>query len=415
MNKIFSIALVSALFFAACTDPRENGLKLTTWRATLKTESGKEIPFNFVVNESPDKKKVIDILNGSEHFRVDKIDEDPDSVRITMPLFDSEIRAAFADDKLKGNWIRHLADKDVMIPFEAEPDAKWRFFTDESPSDLDISGRWATTFGEGSDTSSAIGEFKQNGPMVTGTFLTNTGDYRFLQGTIKDSTLYLSCFDGGHAFLFTGKIDPIKKTISAGEFYSGLSGQEKWTAVFSPQAKLPDAYGLTHLKPGEKSIAFSFPDLNGKKVSLTDPAYKGKVVIVQMLGSWCPNCMDETAYLADDFYKRYQPKGVEIVGLAYERTPDFDRSKKNVSSLIERFKVPYTVLLTGYTPAKGEPAKSLPALESLNAFPTTFIIDKKGEVRKIHQGFSGPGTGEHYTEFKQEFEHLIDQLLAEKG
>ncbi|MBE7178424.1 MAG: TlpA family protein disulfide reductase, partial [Mucilaginibacter polytrichastri] len=102
-------------------------------------------------------------------------------------------------------------------------------------------------------------------------------------------------------------------------------------------------------------------------------------------------------------------------GLAYERTTDFARSKRNLESLVDRFKVPYPILITGYTSSKGEPAKSLPTLESLNAFPTTFVIDKKGDVRKIHQGFSGPGTGAHYAEFKTEFEKLIKDLLAERG
>lgn len=412
MKNYLYLAIIT-LFLAGCSAGDKKELKLSTWRATLKTESGKEIPFNFVVNKDGDK-KVIDIINGDENFRVDKIAETGDSVIITMPLFNSEIRAAFTGENLKGNWVRHLADKDVEIPFSAEADVKWRFFKNESPSKTDVTGRWATTFGSGSDTSSAVGEFKQSGSKVTGTFLTTTGDYRYLQGTVKNDELYLSCFDGGHAFLFTGKINVGKKTITGGKFYAGLSGLEEWSAVFNPKAALPDAYSLTKLKPGEKKISFSFPDLNEKKVSLSDPEFKGKVVIVQVLGSWCPNCMDETAYMAGDFYKKYHQKGVEVIGLAYERTTDFEKSKKNVMSLVDRFKIPYPVLITGFTPAKGEPAKSLPTLESFNAFPTTFIIDKKGEVRKIHQGFSGPGTGIHYTEFTQEFEKLVDGLLKEQ-
>lgn len=411
--KNYLYLILTGLFIAGCSTGGQKGLKLTTWRATLKTESGKEIPFNFVVNKDGDK-KVIDIINGDENFRVDKIDETSDSVIITMPLFNSEIRAVFTGENLKGNWVRHLADKDVNIPFSAMPDVKWRFFTDEAPSELNVEGRWETIFGSGSDTSSAVGEFKQSGSKVTGTFLTTTGDYRYLQGTIKNNQLYLSCFDGSHAFLFTGKINPGQKTISDGKFYAGLSSVEEWSANFNPKAALPDAYSLTKLKPGEKKISFSFPDLTGKKVSLTDLEYKGKVVIVQILGSWCPNCMDETAYMANDFYKKYHAKGVDVIGLAYERTTDFEKSKKNVMSLVNRFKVPYPILITGFTPAKGEPAKSLPALQNFSAFPTTFIIDKKGEVRKIHQGFSGPGTGIHYTEFTQKFEKLVDGLLKEQ-
>jgi thiol-disulfide isomerase/thioredoxin len=180
-----------------------------------------------------------------------------------------------------------------------------------------------------------------------------------------------------------------------------------------PTAKLPDAYSLTKLKAGYNKIAFSFRDTKGKKVSLTDARFKNKVVIVQIMGSWCPNCMDETAYLIN-YYKKYHPKGVEIVGLAYERTTDFAKSQKTLAQLRTRFNVPYPFLITGYTNAAGEPAKSLPMIDKFLGFPTTIIVDKHGNVAKIHTGFSGPGTGNEYTAFTKEFEGLTDNLLAEK-
>ena len=122
--------------------------------------------------------------------------------------------------------------------------------------------------------------------------------------------------------------------------------------------------------------------------------------------------MDETAYLAK-FYEKYQPKGVEVLGLAYERTRDFEKSKKNIERLKNRFNVKYDLLVTGYTNEKDDAAKSLPMLNKVIGFPTTIIIDKKGDVRKIHTGFSGPGTGNHYIEFVNEFEKLINDLLKE--
>jgi len=183
--------------------------------------------------------------------------------------------------------------------------------------------------------------------------------------------------------------------------------------VKDANAKLPDAYSLTALKPGYTKMDFTFTDLNGKKVSLNDARFKNKVVILQIMGSWCPNCMDETAYLVN-FYKKYHPKGVEIIGLAYERSTDYARSKKSLQQLVTRFGINYPVLVTGYTNDKKELTKSLPMLANFMGFPTTIIIDKKGDVRKIHTGFSGPGTGNYYAEFINEFEKLNDDLLAEK-
>jgi thiol-disulfide isomerase/thioredoxin len=235
----------------------------------------------------------------------------------------------------------------------------------------------------------AVGEFVQNNAEVTGTFLTPLGDYRFLEGIIDGDELLLSTFDGSHAFLFTATINGDKMTN--GKFYSGFSSVDTWVANKDNQATLPSAYSLN---------------------SLTDETFKNKVVIIQMFGSWCPNCMDETAYLSK-FYDKYHDKGLEIVGLAYERSKDFERSKKNIERLKNRFNIKYDLLITGFTNDKAAAANSLPMLNRVIAFPTMIIIDKKGDVRKIHTGFSGPGTGKHYIEFVNEFEKLINDLLNE--
>lgn len=389
-------------------------LKNGTWLAKLKTTSGQYIPFNFELKDSAGK-KLMTIINGKERFKVSDITVKGDSVLIRMPLFDTEIRAAINGNALNGNWVRHLGNRDLSVPFSAQADVSWRFFSSPQKPKFNVSGRWSAVFTDEDlqNKDVTVGEFKQNGNDVTGTFLTTTGDYRFLQGTVSGDELYLSCFDGSHAFLFTGKISN-DKTISNGKFYSGASSLQLWNAVKDENAKLPDAYSLTVLKPGYKKIDFTFPDLDKKQVSLSDNQFKNKVVILQILGSWCPNCMDETAYLSNSFYKKYHPKGVEVLGLAYERTTDFATSRKNLEQLKNRFNIPYDLLVTGFTNNKNEAAKSLPALASFVAFPTTIIIDKKGEVRKIHTGFSGPGTGNYYTEFTHEFETLISQLLAEK-
>ena len=412
LNAFVALVVIAAL--SACQPSVKENFKAGTWRAVLKTKSGAEIPFNFTVIDSADK-KMLDIINGEERFRVDEIRLTDDSVFIQMPLFDSEIHAAIKGKNLSGRWIKHLADSNVVMNFEAVPNAKWRFFNTDVDAKFNVSGRWSTTFlsEDKKDTTLAIGEFKQEGARLTGTFLTATGDYRFLEGNVSDDKLYLSCFDGSNAYLFTGKLLN-DSTIVNGNYYSGFSSFESWTASKDDKAILPDAYSLTALKPGYSKIDFSFPNLKGDKVSLGDQKFKNKVVVLQFFGSWCPNCMDETAYLAP-FYEKYKSRGVEVVGLAYERTKDFERSKKNVERMKNRFNVSYDMLITGYTKDKEEVAQSLPMLNSFVAFPTTVIIDKTGKVRKIHTGFNGPGTGEHYTEFVKEFEKNIDDLLAENN
>jgi peroxiredoxin len=411
--KIRLILSTILVFSLLGTVSAQTKLQNGTWRGALKTSSGIELPFNFEVTTTAGQQQLA-IINGDERFKVTDVKVDADSVFIRMPLFDSEFRLKFEGANLKGHWIRHLGTKDVAMDFTATPNTAWRFFKDNEKPAFNVTGRWSATFGaDKPGKEQLVGEFKQTGSKLTGTFLSTTGDYRYLEGTVAGDQLYLSCFDGGHAYIFTAKIDNAQ-TITDGRLYAGLTSVEEWKAVKNENAKLPDAYSLTALKPGYKKIDFTFKDINGNNVSLSDSRFKNKVVIVQILGSWCPNCMDETSFIVNDYYKKYHDKGVEVIGLAYERTTDFDKSQKSLEQLKARFNIPYPLLITGFTPAKGDPQKSLPMLADFKGFPTTFIIDKKGDVRKIHTGFSGPGTGVYYTEFIDEFEKLTDDLLAER-
>jgi thiol-disulfide isomerase/thioredoxin len=246
---------------------------------------------------------------------------------------------------------------------------------------------------------------------VSGTFLTPTGDYRYLAGNLHGDTLLLSCFDGNHAFLFKARIDSMGQGMTQGEFWSGSNGHETWTATRNERAALPDANSLTFLKPGYDRLDFTFPDPDGKPVSIRDERFKGKVVIVQILGSWCPNCMDETNFLSP-WYKKNRARGVEIIGLAYEKDPAFAASAPKLKRLMNRFDIDYPLLLAGVND-KEKASQTLPMLNRVMAFPTTLFIDKKGKVRKIHTGFSGPGTGTYYTAFVEEFERLVDKLMNE--
>ncbi len=396
---------------AACGTQQKTQLATGTWQAHLLREDGGDIVFNFDVLDSAGK-KTIHIINAGERMLVDDVRQEGDSVFIRMPFFDNEFRAVLqADGSLQGLWIRHLADKDVSITFKAKPGISARFDATHAPQ-FNISGRWPTYFTapDGTDSSFAIGEFSQNGINVQGTFLTTTGDYRYLQGVVDGDSLKLSTFDGSHAYQFVAVITS-DSTISNGVFYQGITNKEIFTARKDSSAKLQDATTLATVKEAGAVLDFSFPDLNGKKVSIKDEQFKNKAVIVQLSGSWCPNCMDETAYLSD-WFKKNKDRGVEIIMLCYERTTDFEKSRKAAAGFAKRFDVNYPVLITGVTPSDPQKAeKTLPQLTGIKGFPTTIYIDKSGKVKEVHTGFNGPGTGEHYETYKKEFNALMDEML----
>ncbi len=388
-------------------------IKPGIWQGVLERPDGQQIIFNFE-SATLKGKPVFYVINAGERLLVDAIRQKGDSLWIRMPFFASGFALQVQKDgNLKGVYIKNYGKRKEEIPFYALHGVSQRYSLNK-PAAVDITGRWAVSFSSGNGkTQQAIGEFAQEpGGRITGTFLTPSGDYRYLEGAVNGDSLHLSGFDGGHAFVFTALLND-KDSIRQAAVYSGLSASQRWSAQRNDTVQLPDEYTYTRLREGEHRLNFRFRATSGEWVSINDARYKNKVVIVQILGSWCPNCMDETAYLSD-FYARNKARGVEIIGLAYERTGDFEESRKALIPFQKRYNVKYPFLVTGVAVSDEQRTeKTLPQLESIKAFPTSIIIDKKGNVREIHSGFNGPGTGKHYEEFKKEFESFINGLLNE--
>ncbi|HEX2607697.1 MAG TPA: TlpA disulfide reductase family protein [Flavisolibacter sp.] len=376
--------------------------------AHLIRPDGIEIPFQFTAPLSQTGSYFWNINNGKEHIRVDKFEAIGDSVRVSMPLFESYFMIKRIGNSFKGRWVKGGSQSDQIMAFSAEPNTG----TKKATAKVQINGKWAVVFtGADGKSNPAIGEFIQKGDLLTGTFLTTTGDYRYLGGSVNADSFQLYTFDGGHAFLFTGKAG--KGGIKDGKFYSGLVYKESWFAKKDAGARMPENASAVYLRKGEERISFAFPDLSGDTVRSNDRRFKDKVVIVQIMGSWCPNCMDETAFLSD-FYNRYKSKGLEIVSLAYELTLNKERSVKSLLKFKDKFQVQYPMLITDVTVNDSlRTEKTLPQLTPIKMFPTTIIIGKDGIVRKIDTGFVGPGTGSYFDTYRKKFTAEIEELLQQ--
>ncbi len=413
-NKYIRAIFLCAIAFASLHfADKPSVLKPGNWKATIERPDGQQIVFNFESKDSAGK-KIIYVINAGERLLVDSIETRGDSVFIELPFFESGFKAkVLPNGNLQGVWIKNYGKINQVLPFKAEYN-KQRFDVKAAPI-ANISGRWAADFiDRDNQVSKLVGEFTQSGSHLTGTFLDPTGDYRFLEGVVSGDSLKLSGFDGGHAFLFTAKVENNNK-ISGGKFYSGARSIQNWNAERNASATLADGFEETKLAPGAGKLNFSFRDIaDGHEVSINDKQFENKVIVLQIMGSWCPNCMDETKFLSD-YYKDNREKGVEIIGLAYERTTDFVASQKALQSFKKRFNVQYPILVTGVTVSDSLRAeKTLPQLTKIDAFPTTIFVDKKGTIRKVHSGFSGPATGQHFADFQKEFAEIVEQLLAEK-
>lgn len=384
------------------------------WRGVLQRTDGVGIPFNFMVTDSAGK-KLIYIINAGNRMMVDDIHQEGDSIIITLPFFDSEFRVVnINNNELRGRWIEHVGKRDNVIPFIAVYNENYRFAIQQKNIAANISGRWSALFRDTvtGKTYPGVGVFEQNGNRVTGSFLTGSGDYRFLEGVVDGDSLKLSGFDGGYAQYFSAKIDD-DNTISGGRLFSGGGPATKvWTAFRNDNATL-EQKPQDELLNADTSpqIKFTFKDAEGNEISFSDERFKNKIVIIQIMGSWCPNCLDETTFI-NQLYNEYKNRGVEVLGLSYERTADFTRSATAVKNFVKRLAIPYPVLIAPVAvsdPLRVE--KTFPQLKKILAFPTTVFVGRDGTIKEVHTGFNGPGTGEDYEKQKAVFYRIINHLL----
>jgi thiol-disulfide isomerase/thioredoxin len=375
------------------------------WRGVFSIKPGVEVPFNFIIREVGSTLKGF-LVNGEEQFPTGDLRVIGDSVFIPLPLFDNELVFSLKDNPLQG-FLRRQDLRGNITPVQAKKGMLYRFNEASSSPVADISGTYDVVFQNANGKAEkAVGIFKQTQGIVTATFLRITGDSRFLEGIIEDDVIRLSSFIGSSPALYIGKVE--KDGSITGENISARSSIP-FTATRNTNAALPDAYSLTKLKEGNDRLSFHFKDADGKIVSTDDAKFKGKPLIITIGGTWCPNCMDEATFLAP-WYKANRNRGIEVIGLQYERQTDSAFVRKAFDRFRKYYGIEYTLALGGIAD-KQVVVESLPQLDTFLSFPTTLFIDRTGKVKKIHTGFSGPATGQHYTNFIKEFNEEVDALL----
>ena len=390
--------------FFSCQKSSNLKLAIGTYRATLTVQDNQQLPFTFKVISNA----LIEVYNAEEVITVDEIHYQNDSIIIQTPVFEGYIKAKITEHGLIGHFVKESYDRNV--PFKAIKNTSR--FNQTTTAKHNITGNWETVFSENATTERYIakGIFNQNGNKVIGTFRTTTGDYRYLEGIVDGDSLKLSTFDGAHAFLFVAKVTD---STMIGDFYSGNHWKEPFTATLNNNYELPSAENLTFLKEGSEKFDFSFPNKHEKIISLSDKQFQNKVTIVQIMGTWCPNCLDESKYLSS-FFKQHKNDDLEIIALAFEVAKTKEKAFHRINRLQDRIRIEYPILLAHFgSENKIEAHKKLPMLNHIISFPTTIFIDKKGKVRKIHTGFNGPATRQKYINFKKEFETYVSKLLQE--
>ena len=370
------------------------------WRGWLEVPGG-ELPFGLELTDG------VTILNGPERIPADGASFEPPRLEMSIHRYDATVRANLdaTGDRLDGVYRRRRGPQEMAsIPFHAVRGELPRFAPGPPPT-VDVSGRWSVRFD--SEEEPAVGVFEQHADgTVVGTFLTAVGDYRWLAGDVTGDTLRLSVFDGAHAFLFIARLTA---EGLVGDFWSGTWWHETWTATRDDAAALPDPMTLT-ASTDVPLASIRFPDLDGNLRALSDPAFRGRARILEIFGTWCPNCNDATRYLVE-LDQRYRDRGLSILGLACELTGDLHRDTRQVKRYAAIHEATWPMLIAGLAD-KEQASKALPLLDKVRAYPTTVFLDADDRVRAVYTGFSGPATGDAHQELRARFEGLIEELLA---
>jgi peroxiredoxin len=413
-TRLLSAALLlsGVSVLSAHATPKPKFIKEGKWRGEF-TVSESKVPFNFELKGKDAEHAVFTLINGSrrDNFHVKSIGTD--SVYIKMNTYDAALVAKIEDDGSLSGEYRSLVPgfRGNSLPFTAEYGKTYRFVEpgkDIAPK-ADLTGKWEIKTYSKEAVPASIALLKQKGNKLTGVVMTVVGDTRELEGTVQGDEFALSGFTGPSPFIIKGKINA-DGSISGEEGF-GIYKNLKFDAAKKAEVELPDPYKLTFLKEGYKKLDFSFPGIDGKQVSLSDAKYKGKVVIVEIIGTWCPNCTDQTVFLSPWFNKNRQ-RGVEAIALGFEQKDSLEYAKYTLGKLKEKYEINYDIAFGGLADKKLVSQK-LPALNKFIAFPTTIIIDRKGDVREIYTGYTGTVTGKYHEDYEKKFNKLLDELIAE--
>jgi peroxiredoxin len=369
------------------------------------TVNGNEIPFRMEFSATGDSVKG-NFFNGEERVPSTGGQLQQGSLRLNFDQYANRLEATVTEGGLEGRYGR----EGRWYPFRAHraETAPANLATNVPNGVPDIEGLWeiATKSPKGESAWHFI--VRQKGAEISAAILRVDGDTGALTGTWSEGKFVLSHFSGARPNLLevTPAADGSLKIVQNGR--TQLVALRPASARAQGLGEPTDPFHHTGVKDPTAPLTFAFPDLDGRTVSLSDARFRGKVVVLTISGSWCPNCHDEAPFL-EELYRQYRAQGLEVVALSFEEADQL-KTLARLRAFIKQYGIDYTVLVPG---EPGQLAEKLPQAENLNSWPTTFFLGRDGRVRGVHAGFAGRASGEFYTRTKREVADLVESLLAE--
>ncbi len=378
------------------------------WEGTVAVD-GLTIPFRIQISGAGDAVKGA-FLNGDEKVTSTSGRLDGDSLVLYFDEYAETLRATLKNGELQGTIEGKFSPAPhSSLAFQAKP-----FVPEKDPPAENIpsiDGRWEIQVKSPKGESAWHFVVRQTGADVSAAILRVDGDTGALTGRYEDGKFVLSHFSGERPYLLD--VSP-RSDGSLDIVLNDYSGKRELIAYRPADARakgLPeptDPTRHTRMADAGQPLVFNFPDLDGHLVASSDARFRSKVVLVNITGSWCPNCHDEAPFLVA-LYRKYHSRGLEIVALDFEEQEQLQQLTR-LRAFIKHYGIEYTVLVGG---EPGEVNQKLPQLVNLNAWPTTVVVGRDGLVKAIHVGFASAASGEFNPELKQQFTEQIETLLAE--
>jgi thiol-disulfide isomerase/thioredoxin len=359
--------------------------------------------------ESRSNRVPITIYNGKEIYQITVKKQVGDTTIYGFPAQDAEWHIAYNDDfsEARGWWINYNKKVPVRYPVHLHNGILEQ--PEPAFNQVNLTGKWRVVFNPDAQNEEVlVGVFEQKiGNVVTGSFLSETGDYRYLHGYLADGKLHLQTYTGYWAFVVEADLNGGNEMT--GVFYSGGKSSTSFKAIKDETVQLRDEEELTYLiKRDERVELNNLIKLNGRKTNI-DLSKDGYVTLIQIMGTWCPNCIDETILLKE-LKAAYGNQGLEIIALGFEVGNDTKKQRSRLKKFAKELQLNYQVYLAG-TSSKEAAAAYFPMLNGIMSFPTSILVDQQGKIIAIHTGFSGPATGEEYTELAKKYKEEIQNAL----
>ena len=399
-----SLAILAVTGLAASAIAAESS-PYGVWRVTLDHPGG-SLPFGLEVAKGK-AGPVAYLRNPPEKLRVENVSVDGETITLAFPSYNSKLVLTHgADDRLTGRADVKRSTGPVTLNATGTRDS-YRFTPTPAKAAADLSGKWLVSY-QGATPVTGLAQFKQTGNQVSGSVQLPSGDTRYLSGEIAGNNLSLSTFDGSFSALWKATL--ADGVLTGRQFAATSTTGTVWTAK---RAKGESMEAVAVEKPGADRLAFRFPTSDGKLISLSDPRYKGKVVVITLGGAWCPNCHDEAIFMGPYAAKRAK-EGLEVIGMQFEYGDDKARAFRQMDSFQARYKLPYPLVLAGQ-PTPESTKAALGALGPVKVYPSTIFIGRDGKVREVHVGWAGPATGELNKKAKADFDATVTKLLKERA